>query len=181
MGTNLDQITTSVNGVGLGKYQIVFNVTGPADGEDGVSPVQGVTILFGDNVKFSAFVDRAILLGLAPSLVEPLPTGKEVEGEPTGGGATPSASTPSSGQPSSQAPGSSNPSSSPSSSSPSSSSPNEPSSTSPNSSPEAATPFAPTALHGPSSSASSTFVRNDVGISIMIALLVVVILYAACF
>lgn len=81
MGIAESRIDTSVKAAGLGKFQIIYNVSSSDDVDD-VSTVLAVSSLFGDNTKFSAFVDRAIAVGLAPSATEPMPTGNEVQGEP---------------------------------------------------------------------------------------------------
>jgi hypothetical protein len=90
MGIDAERIDTQLNAAGLGKYQIIFNVT---TGEAGsISPVVAVTELFGDNEKFTPWIDRAIAVGLAPSLAEPMATGNELEGA-AGGPSAPAAPT----------------------------------------------------------------------------------------
>ena len=83
MGCLESQMLTSVVSAGLAKWQIVWNVT-QSNATGNVSPVTAVSLLFGDNTKFTAFVDKAIALGLVPSLTEPMATGQELEGVPIG-------------------------------------------------------------------------------------------------
>lgn len=102
MNVATTQIVATVQGAGLGTWEIVMNVTQPATPNPNLfaTPYVAIKTLFGDNVKFSAFINATIAAGLVPSDANTMPTGKELEGWPIPG-TTPSApSAPSNSTPS---------------------------------------------------------------------------------
>jgi hypothetical protein len=168
------QIETDVNAAGLGKWQIIFNVSQLEDGS-GVSPVFAVSELFGDNEKFTALIDRAIAIGLAPSNAEPLPTGLELEGTPVGGPESPSTE-----EPQIVAPGTT-PSTSPGS--PPSSNPTAPDTPSgtPSSTPSSTPSDSPTSPTDASTPSNSGFTLRDTVTFALVAAITLFFIFACTF
>lgn len=124
MNVDASRVATSIHSAGLGYYEIIFNVTS-SDDETDTTPVLAISNLFGDNTRFSTFIETAVTAGLTPTSTEPMASGLEVEGtlipvttptkptSPTTPSTTPSGSTPAS-TPSSTTPSGSTPSVTPS-------------------------------------------------------------------
>lgn len=81
MDVDASRILTTTASAGLGYYEIIFNVTSTDDtGNDATTPVLAMNNLFGDNVRFSTFIDAVVAAGLNPTSTEPMASGLEVEG-----------------------------------------------------------------------------------------------------
>jgi len=102
MGIDPARVLTSLTMPGLGKFRILFNVTRDEADPNDMPPVLAVSLFFGDNIKFAAFVDAAVARALAPSSVNTVASGNEVEGSTIS--ATPSSTPPTPSAPSSVPP-----------------------------------------------------------------------------